>query len=228
MPNYLLLLLFQTERNAGKMIKENQQTTGKLMQFLGQQAWFEPVRRKFWANPDLLMASKATLAIALLAIPFVWAGQSFMAVTLALGALAGALSETDDHPKGRIKSLALKVISFGISSLAVELLRPYPILLGVGLAISTIVFLLIGGLSERYRGVTFGALLVGIYAMLGTEISPAWYWQPILLSGSSFLWVAVPGLTFSSPLPALRRTACPRIYRAFRLFECKGQPVSKR
>lgn len=170
------------------MIKENQQTTGKLMQFLGQQAWFEPVRRKFWANPDLLMASKATLAIALLAIPFVWAGQSFMAVTLALGALAGALSETDDHPKGRIKSLALKVISFGISSLAVELLRPYPILLGVGLAVSTIVFLLIGGLSERYRGVTFGALLVGIYAMLGTEISPAWYWQPILLPGGALFY----------------------------------------
>jgi uncharacterized membrane protein (TIGR01666 family) len=53
--------------------------------------------------------------------------------------------------------------------------------LGLGLSLSTIGFLLIGGLSERYRGVTFGAILVGIYAMIGASISPAWYWQPILL-----------------------------------------------
>ena len=162
--------------------------TNKLIDLLKRQSWYESVRRSFWSNPDRLMAAKATFSIALLAIPFVMMGQSFIAVTLALGALAGALSETDDHPKGRIKSLALKVISFGISSLAVELLRPYPIILGLGLSVSTIVFLLIGGLSERYRGVTFGALLVGIYAMLGTEISPVWYWQPILLPAGALFY----------------------------------------
>ncbi|WP_299581094.1 YccS family putative transporter [uncultured Sunxiuqinia sp.] len=151
-------------------------------------AWLEPLRQAFWSNPNLLLASKATLAIALLAVPLVILGHSFIAVTLALGALAGALSETDDHPKGRIKSLVLKVVSFGISSLAVELLRPYPIILGLGLGVSTIVFLLIGGISERYRGVTFGAVLVGIYAMLGTEISPAWYWQPLLLPAGALFY----------------------------------------
>ncbi len=160
----------------------------RLLSFLEGQDWYEPLRRIFWSNPDVLMASKATIAIALLAIPFVLAGKPSLAVTLALGALAGALSETDDHPKGRIKSLGLKVISFGISSLAVVLLRPYPVLLGLGLALSTIIFLLIGGLSERYRGVTFGALLVGIYTMLGTEISPAWYWQPTLLSAGALFY----------------------------------------
>lgn len=158
------------------------------------------MRRSFWSDPDRLMAAKATFAIALLAIPFVILNQSFIAVSLALGALAGALSETDDHPKGRIKSLALKVVSFGISSLAVELLRPYPVILGLGLSVSTIVFLLIGGLSERYRGVTFGAILVGIYTMLGTEISPGWYWQPILLpAGALFYGLFSLGLLFYHP-----------------------------
>ncbi|MGQ7871319.1 YccS family putative transporter [Sunxiuqinia sp. sy24] len=163
-------------------------------------SWLEPLRQAFWSDPNLLLATKATFAIALLAVPLVIAGHSFMAVTLALGALAGALSETDDHPKGRIKSLALKVVSFGISSLAVELLRPYPILLGLGLGVSTIVFLLIGGISERYRGVTFGAVLVGIYAMLGTEISPAWYWQPLLLpAGALFYGLLSLALLFYHP-----------------------------
>ncbi|HNX04298.1 MAG TPA: YccS family putative transporter [Opitutales bacterium] len=155
---------------------------------LTRQTWFESARRSFWSNPDRLMAAKATLAISLLAVPMVLLGYPFFAVSLALGALAGALSETDDHPKGRIKSLALKVVSFGISSLSVELLRPYPVLLGLGLSLSTIGFLLIGGLSERYRGVTFGAILVGIYAMIGATISPAWYWQPILLPAGALFY----------------------------------------
>ena len=153
----------------------------RLSGLLRAQAWYEPARRAFWSDPDRLMALKATFAIGCLALPFVLLGRPFFAVSLALGALAGALSETDDHPKGRIKSMALKVVSFGISSLSVSLLQPYPILLGLGLSVSTVGFLIIGGLSERYRGVTFGAILVGLYAMIGASISPAWYWQPILL-----------------------------------------------
>ncbi|WP_423128953.1 YccS family putative transporter [Gaoshiqia sp. Z1-71] len=159
-----------------------------ILSLLERQAWYEPARRAFWSNPDLLMAAKTTVVMAFLSIPFVLAGLPLLSVTLALGALAGALSETDDHPRGRIKSLGLKVISFGISSLSVELLRLYPVLLGLGLAASTIVFLLLGGLSERYRGVTFGALLVGIYTMLGAEISPAWYWQPVLLTSGALVY----------------------------------------
>jgi len=134
------------------------------------------------------MAIKASLAIAALAIPLVLLGHPFFAVSLALGALAGALSETDDHPKGRVKSLILKTVSFAVSSLSVSLLQPYPILLGIGLSLSTVFFLLIGGLDERYRGVTFGTILVGIYAMIGASISPAWYWQPVLLTSGALFY----------------------------------------
>lgn len=156
-------------------------TLPSLTGLLKKQAWYEPARRAFWSDPDRLTAIKATFAIGCLAIPMVLLGYPFFAVSLALGALAGALSETDDHPKGRIKSMALKVVAFATSSLSVSLLHPYPVLLGLGLSASTIVYLLIGGLNERYRGVTFGTILVGIYAMIGASISPAWYWQPILL-----------------------------------------------
>jgi len=155
---------------------------------LKRQAWYEPVRFAFWSDPDRLTAIKATGTIACLATPFVLAGYPFFAVALALGALAGALSETDDHPKGRIKSMLLKVIAFGVASVSVSILEPYPLLLGIGLSLSTFVYLLIGGLSERYRGVTFGTILVGIYAMIGASSSPAWYWQPVLLTTGALVY----------------------------------------
>ena len=160
----------------------------RLIHNFRQLPWYERRRRAFWRYPDLLLAARATLVMALVVIPLEIAGLSFFAVTAALGVLAGALSETDDHPRGRIKALILKVVAFALSALAVEVLWPWPIWLGVGLAVSTTFFILLGGIGERYRGVTFGAVLVGIYTMIGTEISSAWYWQPLLLSGGALVY----------------------------------------
>ncbi len=156
--------------------------------YLHKFIWYEPARRIFWRFPNRLMAAKATIAMSLLAVPFVFSGNPFFGVTLALGAVAGALSETDDHPRGRIKALLLTIISFFTASSSVELLRPYPWLFAIGLAGSTITFILIGGLGERYRGITFGAILVSIYTMLGAPISPAPYWQPILLTSGALFY----------------------------------------
>ncbi|MGM0376668.1 MAG: YccS family putative transporter [Bacteroidota bacterium] len=156
--------------------------------WLRSMPWYEYWRRVFWRYPDFLLAARATLVMALVVIPLEILGHSFFAVTMALGVLAGALSETDDHPRGRIKALIIKVVAFALSALSVEILRPWPIWLGVGLAISTVFFILIGGIGERYRGVTFGAVLVGIYTMIGTEISSTWYWQPLLLSGGALVY----------------------------------------
>lgn len=135
----------------------------------------------FWRSPNRLYAWRASISMGILAIPFIVAGKPFYGVTLALGALAGSLSETDDHPKGRVKALSITVISFFVSSFFVGLLNDYPVLLGTGFILSTIVFILLGGIGERYRAITFGSVLVGIYAMLGIEISPDWYWQAVLL-----------------------------------------------
>lgn len=158
-----------------------------LNKFQGK-GWYEFAIKNLWRYPNRLLALKAAIAMGILLIPFVSIGYSFLGVTLALGALAGALSETDDHPKGRVKALGLCIISFFISSLSVELLSPYPILFAIGLVGSTISFIIIGGLGERYRGVTFGALLVAIYTMLGSDISPNWFWQPLLLPAGSLCY----------------------------------------
>lgn len=160
----------------------------QLLFYLKQITWFTTFRTNFLINPNRLLAFKATIVIGFLVIVMLSFGLPFYAVTLGLGALAGALSETDDHPNGRLKSMVLKLISFAISSFSVELLQPYPIILAAGLGVSTIVFILIGGISERFRGVTFGALLVGIYTMIGAQISPVWYIQPVLLTSGAFIY----------------------------------------
>ncbi len=150
----------------------------KIMYFFPR---FKKFQQAFWRHPRRLNALRATTSMGILAIPFIVAGKPFYGVTLALGALAGALSETNDHPKGRIKALSITIVSFFISSFSVGLLNNYTWLLGAGFIFSTIIFILLGGIGERYRAITFGSVLVGIYAMLGIEISPAWYWQAVLL-----------------------------------------------
>ena len=164
------------------------------------QSSIRKLQRVFWQHPNRLNAIRATASMGILAIPFIAAGKPFYGVTLALGALAGALSETNDHPKGRAKALSVTVLSFFISSFSVGLLNNYTWLLGAGFILSTIVFILLGGIGERYRAITFGSVLVGIYAMLGIEISPAWYWQAILLpSGALFHGILTLFLLYQNP-----------------------------
>ena len=154
----------------------------------------------FLRYPNRLFALRITISMGILSIPFVVAGKPFFGVTLALGALAGALSETDDHPKGRLKALTITVLSFFVSSFFVGFLNNYPVLLGTGFVLSTILFILLGGIGERYRTITFGAVLVGIYAMLGIEISPAWYWQAVLLpAGALFHGIMTLWLMYLNP-----------------------------
>lgn len=135
----------------------------------------------FLRNAERLNALKVGTAMAIQIIPLALLGNPYIGITLVLGTLAAALSETDDHPQGRLKALLLTLISFAITTTSVLVLKPFPLIFGVGLVASTIIFVLIGGMGERYRGISFGAILVGIYAMLGAEHSPNWYLSPLLL-----------------------------------------------
>ena len=144
--------------------------------------------RVFWQHPNRLMALKVTTAVTLLLVPAIILGFPRLGGTLALGALGGAIAETDDHPKGRVKSLALTIIGFLISSTSVELLHPYPALFALGLFVSSFSFIILGGLSERYRGITFATLLVSIYTMLGLNPDMNWYFQPLTLASGGLFY----------------------------------------
>jgi len=151
-------------------------------------SFLSKLKRSLWLKPGRLLAINVTVVMAVMVVPLLLLGHAFAGVCLCLGVLAGALSETDDHPKGRIKSLSLKVFSFALASVSAELLKFNPFLLGAGFVLSTVAFVMIGGIGERYRGITFGAQLVGIYTMIGSEISPNWYLQPILLTTGALVY----------------------------------------
>ncbi len=163
--------------------------------------WYQFFVREFWRHPRRLTALKVVIAMFILVTPFMIADLPYFAVTLALGTVAGALAETNDHPKGRLKALATTIISFAITTISVSLLKPYPILFGIGFISSTIIFVVIGGISERYRGISYGAILIGIYAMLGYEPEYDWYVQPLLLcSGALFYGIISIALLSRKPM----------------------------
>ncbi|GAF03344.1 FUSC family membrane protein [Saccharicrinis fermentans] len=160
----------------------------KLHIHIKHQAWFQRLVKEFWRHPNRLTATKVMITMAVQAIPFIILGNPFLVVTLSLGTVAAALSERDDHPRGRIKALAITIISFAITTLSVSLLKPYPILFGTGFIASTIVFVLIGGISERYRGISYGAILIGIYAMIGYREEYLWYEQALFLCAGALFY----------------------------------------
>ncbi len=144
--------------------------------------------RYFWQHPNRLMGLKVTLSVSILLILAILMGNAMIGGTLVLGILGGAIAETDDHPKGRVKSLGLTILGFLISSVSVELLHPYPLPFAIGLFCSSFIFIMIGGISERYRGITFGTLLVSIYAMLGLCMNNPWYFQPAALATGALFY----------------------------------------
>ncbi len=165
-----------------------------------QYSWYQTLQKEFWRKPNRLTSLKVVIALIVQVIPFSIFISPFWGTTLSLGTVAAALAETDDHPKGRLKSLIITIISFAITTSSVSLLKPYPIIFGIGFISSTILFVLLGGVSERYRGISYGAILIGIYAMLSYNKDQTWYLQPTLLcSGALFYGVLSLYLLFKKP-----------------------------
>ncbi|MDV5355997.1 YccS family putative transporter [Enterobacter asburiae] len=108
-------------------------------------------------------------------------GEVKLTIPLTLGVVAAALADLDDRLTGRLKNLLITLVSFFIASASVELLFPWPWLFALGLVSSTIGFILLGGLGQRYATIAFGALLIAVYTMLGVSLFEHWYQQPLLL-----------------------------------------------
>ncbi|NLZ94735.1 MAG: FUSC family protein [Bacteroidales bacterium] len=160
----------------------------------------------FWKSPPHLWALKVTVSIAILVISTeILFDNSFIATILALGVVAMALAETDSHPRGRLKSAAISLLLFLVSSSIVGLLSPYPIAFGIVLGVMIFSLTLMAGINSRLQGVTFGTLLIITYTMLGVDVSEQWFHQPLLyvIGGSIYSIVSVLLLYFR-PLRLLR------------------------
>ncbi len=142
---------------------------------------FAPSLRRYAYNSALLYNLRIFIALAGAAgVPWLLQ-QPRLTIPLTLGVVAAALTDIDDRLVGRLRNLVITLVCFFIASASIELLFPYPWLFACGLMLSTVGFILLGALGQRYATIAFGALLIAIYTMLGTSMYHFWYQQPLLL-----------------------------------------------
>ena len=107
--------------------------------------------------------------------------QQILTIPLTLGVVAAAISNIDDRFSVHLRNLFYTYIGFFIAASSVQLLFPYPWLFSLGLIASCIVLILLGSLGSRYATISYGALVVAVYAMLGVNLFDYWYQQPLYL-----------------------------------------------
>ncbi len=107
--------------------------------------------------------------------------QQILTIPLTLGVVAAAISNIDDRFSVHLRNLFYTYIGFFIAASSVQLLFPYPWLFSLGLIASCIVLILLGSLGSRYATISYGALVVAVYAMLGVDLFDNWYEQPLYL-----------------------------------------------
>ena len=140
-----------------------------------------PLLRRYTWNSAWLYNVRIFIALCGTTLFPWWIGEVKLTIPLTLGVVAAALTDLDDRLAGRLSNLAITLVCFFIASASVELLFPWPPLFALGLTVSTIGFILLGGLGQRYATIAFGALLIAIYTMLGVTLYDHWYLQPLFL-----------------------------------------------
>lgn len=108
-------------------------------------------------------------------------GHQILTIPLSLAVVAAGLGDIDDRFSVRIMNMIYTYIGFFITATAVQLLSPYPIVFACGLIVACIGWILLGSLGRRYASISYGCLVVTVYAMLGVHLFEAWYVQPVLL-----------------------------------------------
>ncbi len=140
-----------------------------------------PLLRRYTWNSTWLYNLRIFIALSGATLVPWWLNEVKLTIPITLGVVAAALADLDDRLAGRLRNLLITLICFFIASVSVELLFPWPWLFAAGLTTSTIGFILLGCLGQRYATIAFGALLIAIYTMLGIALFDNWYQQPVLL-----------------------------------------------
>ena len=126
---------------------------------------FEFLRRA-WLHDKALDCLKVALAFSgVLAVCFGMGHEDWL-VNLLLGVIACALAETPDRFGGRFRALVVTLLCFAFVAFSVRWLYPYPWLFVLGLASSTLCFVMLGALGERYAAIAVASIILAIYTML--------------------------------------------------------------
>lgn len=107
--------------------------------------------------------------------------HQLLTIPLSLAVVAAGLGDIDDRFSVRIMNMIYTYIGFFFTATVVQLLSPYPFIFAAWLIISCIGWILLGSLGRRYASISYGCLVVTVYAMLGVHLFEPWYVQPTLL-----------------------------------------------
>ena len=122
--------------------------------------------------------------------------HQIMTIPLTLGVVAAGLSDIDDRFSVRIMNQIYTGIGFFITAVSVHFLFPYPIIFALGLIVSCIGWILLGSLGRRYATISYGCLVISVYAMLGEHLFEQWYAQPILLVTGAMWYGLISTISF--------------------------------
>jgi YccS/YhfK family integral membrane protein len=148
-----------------------------------------PIINRLWSHDKMLDSLKVTIAFAgVLAFCFGTQHEKWLFGAL-LGVIAAALAEVPDRAIGRIKAIIVTQFCFALASFSVCLLFAYPWAFGVGLAVSTFLFVMLGAWGERYATIATASVILAIYTMLGLSQgaghnAPFWQAPAVLLTGA--------------------------------------------
>lgn len=155
---------------------------------------FSKFTRTFYNNFLLYCTKIFIVLMGVVIIPFLYTGS--IQLPPILGAVAAALTDLDDHIKGRIKNIGLILLIFFIASTLIEFFLPSPFIFLLLCVFGTAFLIMLGALGERYATIAFGTLVLMVYAMLTFEPDRAWYLQPIMLVVGA-LWYNLISLFFN-------------------------------
>ncbi|MEB3767485.1 YccS family putative transporter [Acinetobacter sp. MD2] len=102
-------------------------------------------------------------------------------IPLTLGVVAAGLSDIDDRFTIRLLNQLYTSIGFFFAAASIQLLFPHPIWFALGLLFACVGWILLGSLGRRYASISYGCLVISVYAMLGIHLFDQWYMQPMLL-----------------------------------------------
>lgn len=135
--------------------------------------------RRARVHSGLMYGLRLLLGFGVLAYVPYYFEQQMLTIPLSLGLMAAALSDIDDRFSLRIRNMLLSYLGFFLTAGAIHVLYPYPIVFGCALIISCFVLIILGSLGRRYAQLSFGCLIISIYALLGVHFFERWYEQGV-------------------------------------------------
>ncbi|HEY4294161.1 YccS family putative transporter [Luteibacter sp.] len=120
-----------------------------------------------------------------------------------LGAIACALSETDDAWRGRLRGLVVTLVCFAAAASVVKATLDTPPLFAVLLPAGTFVLVMLGAASGRYSTIATGTLILSVYTMLASDATTArpGNWDDMLAILAGAAWYGLLSLLWSTLAP---------------------------